>query len=106
MLTVLAAAAEMERGMIQARCDAGRKARKAEGKRIGEIPYGWCLAQDGRSLIEASDEQEALALIRDMRESGHTLRDIAAELNRRELRAKKGGAWTHGQVQSVLRRAA
>ena len=105
-ITVMAGAAELERNLIRERCNEGRKARRAEGKRIGEVPYGWELADDGKSLVEALEEQEALALIHDMNASGYTLRAIAAELNLRAYSAKKGGTWTHGQVQSVLRRAA
>jgi DNA invertase Pin-like site-specific DNA recombinase len=105
-LTVMAGAAELERNLIKERCNEGRKVRQAEGKRIGEIPYGWKLADDSKSLVECPEEQEALDLIHCMKQNGHTLREIAAELNRRGYHAKKGGAWTHGQVQSVLRRAA
>jgi len=106
MLTVLAAAAEMEKGMIRDRCNVGRRARKAEGKRIGEIPYGYVLGEDGKTLIEDPEEQRALEISHEMRERGASLRQISDELNRREIKAKKGGKWTHGQVQSVLKRAA
>ena len=105
-LTVMAGAAELERNLIKERCNEGRKARRAEGKRIGEIPYGWKLADDGKRMVEAPEEQEALRLIHDMKNHGHTLRGIAAELNRRGYSSKKGGAWSFGQIQSVLRRAA
>jgi len=104
MLTVLAASCEMERGQIRVRCNAGRRARKAEGKRIGEIPYGWNLAADGKTLVENPAEQIELALIYSMHDAGQSNRAIAAELNRRGIRAKKGGLWTHGQVQSVLKK--
>ena len=105
-ITVMAGAAELERNLIKERCNEGRKVRRAEGKRIGEIPYGWKLAEDGKSLIESPEEQKALDLVRGMKNDGYTLRDIAAELNRRGYSAKKGGKWTHGQVQSILRRVA
>ncbi len=106
MLTVLAAAAEMERNLINERCNEGRRARKAEGKRIGEVPYGWNLGDDGKTLIEAPEEQRALRLVKGMRAKGFTLIAIATELNKRGYAAKKGGAWSFGQVQSVIRRAA
>jgi len=105
-ITIMAAAAELERNLINERCNEGRKARKAEGKRIGEVPYGWRLAEDGKTLVQNSQEQEALALIHSMKAKGFTLRQIADELNTRGYKAKKGGAWSFGQVQSVLRRAA
>jgi site-specific DNA recombinase len=106
-ITVMAGAAELERNLINERCNEGRKARKAENKRIGEVPFGWTLGDDGKRLIENPDEQRALTLIHSLKEQGHTLRAISDELNRRGIATKKAlGAWTHGQVQSVLKRAA
>jgi len=106
VLTTLAACAEMERGQIRARCEAGRTARKAQGQRIGQVPYGMSLAADGKTLVEDSAEQEALHLMHSMQASGHTLRAIAAELNARGVRNTKGRQWTHGAVASILKRAA
>jgi site-specific DNA recombinase len=107
MLTVLVSAAEMEKNRIRERCNEGRKVRKAEGKRIGEIPFGWTLEDDGKSLVENPEEQAALSLIRSLRAEGRTLRAIANTLNERGIPTKKGrGLWTHAQVQSILRRAA
>lgn len=106
MLTVLAAAAEMERGQIKVRCASGREKHRAEGKVIGGLPYGYNLDVDGKTLIENPVEQEALALIHSLHSEGRSLREIGAELNARGYQAKKGGSWTHGQVQSVLRKAA
>jgi len=105
-ITIMAAAAELERNLINERCNEGRKARRAEGRRIGEVPFGYTLAEDGKTLLQNPQEQEALSLIRSMKAKGFTLRQIAGELNSRGYKAKKGGIWTFGQVQSILRRAA
>ncbi len=104
MLTVLAGAAEMERGMIRQRCDEGRRARKAEGKRIGEIPFGYSLASDGKTLLENVGEQKTISLVWALRAAGHNLRQIAGELNRRGLPAKKGGKWHPQLVSNILKR--
>jgi site-specific DNA recombinase len=104
MLSVLAAAAEMERGMIQARCNAGREARRAVNGRIGEIPFGWTVVADGKTLVENPEEQEAIMLVRSMHHDGHSLRAIATELVRRGIPSKKGGSWSHKQVASLLQR--
>jgi DNA invertase Pin-like site-specific DNA recombinase len=106
MLTVLAAASEMERGQIRVRCASGREKHRAEGKIIGGLPYGFRLGTDGKTLVEEPIEQEALLLIHGLKESGHSLREIATELNAQGYTTKKGGTWTHGHVQGVLRRAA
>lgn len=106
MLTVLSAAAEMERGLINDRCNNGRAARKAEGKRIGEIPFGYALAPDGKTLVESGEEQRAIRLARKLKRQGHSANGIAQELNRRGIPTKKGRAWTHVQVTRLLKRAA
>jgi site-specific DNA recombinase len=107
MLTILSAAAEMERGMIRDRCNSGRRARKAEGKLVGELPYGFDLAEDGKTLVDNAEEQATLTLIRDLRSQGYSLRRIADELNGRHVPTKKGKAkWNHGSVQSILKTAA
>lgn len=106
MLTVLAAAAEMERGQIKVRCASGREKHRSEGKIVGALPYGYYLGEDGKTLVEEPTEQEALALIRDFRDSGYSLRKTANELNNRGYSTKKGGTWTHGHIQGILRRVA
>jgi len=102
MLTVLVAAAEMERGRIRERCNEGRKRRRAEGRRIGQVPYGYDLAKDGKNLVPNESQQEALKLVSCLRARGESLRAIATELNKQGIPAKKGGPWTYGQVQSAL----
>jgi site-specific DNA recombinase len=106
MLTVLVAAAEMEKNRIRERCSEGRKARRAEGKRLGTIPFGWGLDADGKTLIENSHEQEAIRLTKSLHADGHSYRAIAQELTRRGIQGKHGGTWSHKQIASILKRAA
>ena len=105
-ITMMAGAAELEKNLIKERCSNGRAARKLEGKVIGGLPFGYDLAEDAKTLIENSFEQAALALINALKSSGHSLREIATTLNSQGFTTKKGGTWTHGHVQGVLRRAA
>jgi site-specific DNA recombinase len=105
-LSMAAAFAECEKNLINERCNSGRAARKAEGRRVGEVPFGWTLGTDGKTLVENADEQEALRLIQDLRGKGNSLRAIAHELNARGVVAKKGGAWGASQVDSILKRIA
>lgn len=105
-ITVMAGAAELERNLINERCNEGRRARRQAGQRLGTVPFGWTLGPDGKTLVESPDEQRALALIREMKSQGHSLRAIARALNEHGYRAKNGGTWVVSSVQSVLRRAA
>ena len=106
MISVLAAAAEMERSLIAERCNSGRKARQAAGQRIGEVPFGWDLFLDRKTLVANEKEQESIRLIVSLHKSGHSLRSIAVELEKKGIQSKKGGRWTHKQIKSILRNCA
>jgi site-specific DNA recombinase len=104
MLTTLASVAELERGMIRERCNSGRKDRKAEGKRIGEVPFGMDLGPNN-VLIPNQQEQEILSTINDLKSQGETLQSIATELNTRGYSTKKGKSWSTGTVWNCLKAA-
>ena len=105
MRSVMDAAAQFERDLIKARTRAAMAEKRKAGERIGEVPFGWRLAADG-TLEPVAAEQEILDLIRELRESGLSLRAIAKELTDAGITTKKGKAkWSHSTVQSVLSRA-
>lgn len=107
MLTVLAASAEMERQQIKQRCNTGRAQHKADGKRIGEIPFGYDLDPDGETLVENATEQEAITLVQQLRSNGETLKAIANRLDTMNYKPKKGGSvWTTNMVYRILKKAA
>ena len=93
--------AEYERALIAARTKAALKALKARGLRAGNIVFGYQLGPDG-ALIEQPDEQAALAIVRDCRAAGYTLRAIADELNRQGITTRRGGQWRHQYVAALL----
>jgi len=107
MLVVLAGAAEMERNLIRERTRSALAVKRANGQRIGTVPYGFDLAPDGKGLIPNADEQAVIADIRSMRHvTGWTLEAIAEELNERCVPTKTGTTrWTHQVVRRILRRA-
>ena len=80
--------------------------KKANGQRVGTIPYGSDLADDGVALIPNDDEQTVLADIRTMRDAGATLQKIADELTERQVPTKTGKSarWTHQAVARILGR--
>jgi len=95
--------AEFERLQIGARTKAALAAKKARGEKVGEVPMGWDADTEGR-LHANSGEQEALALIRDLKAKGKTLRAICEELEAQGIRTKKGKLkW---QPKTVARLAA
>ncbi len=106
MLTVLAGAAEMERNLVRERTTAALAVKRANGQRVGTIPYGFDLDDDGRMLVANETEQVVLAEIREKRSKGWTLQRIAADLSERGIATKKGRPrWSHQAVGYMLKHA-
>lgn len=82
----------------------GMQHKRSQRQRVGKVPFGFDLAENGVDLVENEIEQEALRLVAELRQSGWSLRQIAAELDQRSLRTKNGNAWSHSSVQSLVNR--
>lgn len=104
MLTVLAAAAEMERGQIKVRCNSGREKARIDGKKLGTVRYGFSADENG-ILLECPAELEVLAEVKNLRSLGFTLRDIADSLNSKGYTNRKGIQWNHGSIANLLKAA-
>lgn len=103
MRTVMDGAAQFERSLIAARTKAAMHSKKKAGERVGEVPFGYDLTADGR-LVENAAEQNVIALIIECRAAGVSLRRIAAILTQAGHVTKKGGAWVHTSVKSIIDR--
>ncbi len=106
MLTVLAGAAEMERNLTRERTRSAMAVKRANGQRIGAVPYGNDLADDGVTLVPNESEQAVIRDIRAMRAHGMKLQQIADALTRRGVPTKTGKSnkWTHQAVARILTR--
>lgn len=105
VVTILAALAQMEREQIGERTSAAMSHMKRQGLRVGSIPFGFDLGQDGRTLVPNKREQAIIAEVRQLLASGWSRRRIATELNRRNIPTKASGLWTHVQVGRILEAA-
>ena len=105
MKAVVDAASEYERNMIRSRTKAAMHEKRAQGVRVGDVPFGWEVGADGR-LIAVDAEQLVLASIIECRELGMSLRQIANTLNERGILTKKGRpTWYAATIKSILDRA-
>ncbi len=106
MLVVLAGAAEMERNLTRERTRSAMAVKRANGQRIGSIPFGYDLDDDGVTLVENPSEQAVIRDIKAMRSRGMKLQQIAAELTNRGVPTKTGKSrnWTHQAVARILSR--
>lgn len=105
MFRLLAVLAEFERDLVSERTKSAMQHKKSNGQRVGTVPYGFDLANDGSTLVENESEQKVLADILDMRRSGQTLVQIADALTERNIPTKTGKArWSHAVIARILAR--
>jgi len=107
LFRMLAVLSEFERDLTSERTRAALAHKKANGQRIGQIPYGYDLAEDGATLVENPAEQAVIADIRAMRKRGMKLAHIADALTDRGVPTKTGRSarWGHPAVRTILARA-
>lgn len=104
---MLAVLNEFERDQISERTRFALAYKRSIGEKTGgDVPFGYRLSEDGRTLAPDAGEQEAVRLILSLRDKGLSLRAIAARLNAEGYRTKAGRDWSAVQVTRVLRRAA
>lgn len=104
VLNVLLCASQWEREIIAERTKEALAFKIRNGERVGAVPYGYDLGDDGRTLIPNSAQQAGLALMRQLANEGQTLRQIAAAMQEAGFRSKSGKPWAHGSVAQILRR--
>jgi hypothetical protein len=78
------------------------QAKKARGERTGSIPYGYTLADDGKTLEPNHEEQRAVREAHRIATRGLSLRKVAAELARRGFYARNGAQFEAEQVRRMV----
>jgi len=92
--------AEYERMLIASRTRAALKAKSQRGQRVGRIPFGFTVEDDGVTLVECDMEQAVLNRIREEREAGTPWRTIAGMLG---PHPRTGKSWAHTQLMRLTR---
>ncbi len=70
--------AQYERAIIRSRTKAALAVKKANGERVGGVPYGY--RDNGGKLVEDEREQATVARARKLRAKGNSLRAIGRNL--------------------------
>ena len=76
--------------------------KRAQGQRVGAIPYGYSLAEDGVNLVVEPDEAEVVGIARDLREAGLSLRAVAAALAERGFKSRTGRTFAPTQINRMV----
>jgi DNA invertase Pin-like site-specific DNA recombinase len=98
--------ASFERLVIASRTRAALQTMKARGQRVGQIPFGFSVSTDGKTLIENEAEQKTIATVHRLRAKGLSLRGVVTELERRGVVSRSGKPLGLVQVDRLLRRVA
>lgn len=106
VITIMGAVSQWEREAIGERTRDALRHKRTSGERVGNIRFGFRLSPDGKHVEPDPGEQAVLTEIRDLRQHGHTLRGIAAALNRRALRTRRGSAWRLEHVARIIKQGA
>ena len=99
---LLAVLAEFERDQIVERVSAAMSHKKNRGERVGAIPYGFQLGDDGVALIPNSQEQAIVDKARQMNERGMSLRQIAKQLASNGYLARNGELFQATQIKRMI----
>jgi DNA invertase Pin-like site-specific DNA recombinase len=105
MRRIADAFSEHEGRVIRTRTKAALKAKRAQGLRAGNIPFGFSLAEDRKTLLPHTGEQQILEEIRRLRREGCSMPQIAAALNERGIVTRSGSAWRFEYIRRLLRTA-
>ena len=99
----MTAVSQWEREAIGERTRDAMNHKRSNGERVGNIRFGYRLSADGKHVEPDSAEQVVLQEIRSLRQSGNTMRAIAAALNRQAFQTRRGSGWRLESVARVLR---
>lgn len=80
--------------------------KRRAGERLGTIPYGSTLADDGKTLVDHPGELAAICLMRSYREERRSYREVAELLNAAAVATRSGRPWAASSVQQILSRCA
>lgn len=99
MLSVMA---QFESDQISERVTMGMQHKKANGGRVGTVPFGYKLAPDNDRLTPDDHEQKIIAMILGDRELGFSLRKIVVRLKDKGYTARSGKPLQLTQVIRIV----
>lgn len=104
-LNIMASMNQWERDTISERTRDALHLKIVKNERAGQVPYGWTLAEDGKTLLENQKEQRAIELVRELHAKGYNYSAICRELTGRGFQPL-GKQWHAQSIKNILRKAA
>jgi site-specific DNA recombinase len=106
VLNIMTAVSQWEREAIGERTRNAMSHKLSNGECVGNIRYGYRLCADGKHVEPDMTEQRVLTEIRGLRESGKSMRGIAAILNHGAMQTHRGSDWRLEHVARILKQNA
>jgi len=103
MRRIVDAFAEYERFLGRTRTSAALQAKRARGERVGAIPYGYRLADDGIHVVQDEGEQRIISVVLEQRRLGRSYLGIARFLDEGGHATRRGRPWHPQQVSNICR---
>jgi DNA invertase Pin-like site-specific DNA recombinase len=100
---MLAVLAEFERDQISERTTMALAHKKARQERVGQIPYGHQIAEDGTTLVQDEAEQATITTIAAYRRQGLTLRAIVQTAAKAGLVSRAGTPFQLTQIARIVK---
>jgi len=104
-LNIMASLAQMERDLISERTKDALRHKISRNERAGQIPYGWRLTEDGKTLVMNIEEQKTIRFIKGLRAKGYNYSAICRELTK-QGHQPLGSYWYAQSVKNILKRVA
>ena len=103
VLNVLGSVAQWERDIIAERTSDALRVKKAQGRRVGAVPFGFTLGVDGDELLPDAEQLATVGQIAEWRREGEGLNAIARRLNALGVATAQAGTWAAQTVKRILR---
>lgn len=102
-ITMVAAFAEMERGLISERTKEGMNYLKTNHLKFTNAIYGWDENSKGELRPNWSEQSEIDLMLWQIKRNGMSATSVARMMNKRNSLGKKGGKWTSSSVSRVVK---
>lgn len=103
-VTTIAGLATLEREQIGERTRTVLQFKKANGERVGTVPFGYHL--DGDHIVPDEAEQKVIKLVHHLRKLGYSYTEIARQLERKHIPNKAGRVkWSKQQIHRIVNTA-
>jgi DNA invertase Pin-like site-specific DNA recombinase len=94
-----------ERAVISQRTKDALQNKKQRRERTGNVPWGYQLKDDGKTLVVSEEETKIIRLVKQLKSDGLNLRQVSERLNSENL-TLRGKPWYPVKVHMILKRAA